>query len=117
MEPSNFGIQVVSIIPVRGDSDFLPENVKEGVSFENLSINGILPEYHVITPQGLSGSFTTSPDQMNVTWDNMSVTGYILIAREGSAVTWTPTHGTSYSTGSPGIRYHHLFRSLTKRNS
>ena len=85
-----------------GDSDIVAANVREGVSFENLSVTGIVPTTPIATPTGLAATFATGPDRMEVSWDDMSVTGYLLIARDGAAVTWTPTNGQSYGTGSQG---------------
>ena len=81
-----------------GDSDIVSSKVRSGVS-----IFGITGSYTgpPTQPTGLSTS-PVSTSQINLSWNNVSVTGYLLIVRENSSVSFTPSDGTSYSTGNQG---------------
>lgn len=79
-----------------GDDDIVPNKIKNGVT-----IFGVAGIY--TGPPPTPTGFTTSPasaTQIDLSWDNKSVTGYLLIVREGTAVTFTPADGESYSGGS-----------------
>ncbi len=81
-----------------GDADIQDYNVKTGVTI--FGMTGVYAGPPA-TPTGLTAT-TASATQINLNWNNVGVTGYLLIAREGSAVSFTPVNGTSYSTGAQG---------------
>ena len=85
-----------------GDSDIVAGNIKEDVAFENLGVTGILPSEPLATPTNLAGTQQSGPDRVELSWDDMSVTGYLLVVSINTPVTWSPTSGQSYSTGSAG---------------
>ncbi len=54
-------------------------------------------------PTLTSTAFNFSPERVTLTWGAVSgASGYLVIMHSGSAVTWTPTDGTSYTTGTQG---------------
>ena len=55
------------------------------------------------SPTLTSTAFNLSPDRVTLTWGAVSgASGYIVLMRSGSAVTWTPSDFNSYSTGTYG---------------
>lgn len=48
----------------------------------------------------LMTSYVTSPSAgMQISWDDLGVDGYLLVANESNPVSWVPTDGTSYVVG------------------
>ena len=80
-----------------GDMDIQDFNIRSGVSiFNTTGVYGGQPD----SPIGFS---TTGPSgtQINLSWSG-SASGYLLVFRAGSAVSFTPVDGTTYTTGSEG---------------
>jgi hypothetical protein len=89
---------------VTGDSDLANLlNIRSGID-----IFGYVGTYNppVILPQPpttLTASYGSGPDHVNLSWSAVSgASGYILMVRTGSAVLFTPTHTTTYTTGAQG---------------
>lgn len=81
-----------------GDSDIIVSNIKE-----NVSIFGSLGTYDGRTnaPSGFSTEVVGNT-AIDLSWISNSSTGYLLIRRPSSAVSWIPTDSISYSLGSQG---------------
>jgi hypothetical protein len=104
---SNAGFEFFDSAGVRytgsGDADLVAANIRSGVAFENLSINGTMPAILPLAPATLTAMFFTSPDRMILNWTAVSgAAGYMLIARAGAAVTFTPTRNQTYVPGAQG---------------
>jgi hypothetical protein len=66
-------------------------------------LNGIMPAILPTAPTTLTAMFFTSPDRMVLNWTSVpGAAGYILIARPGAAVTFTPAQNQSYMPGVQG---------------
>jgi hypothetical protein len=86
-----------------GDSDLVPANIRSGTAIEGLSLNGIMPAILPVAPTTLTATFFTSPDRMAVDWTAApGAAGYVLIARPGASVTFTPAQNQSYTAGFQG---------------
>lgn len=81
-----------------GDTDIVAGNIRSGVTI--FGVTGIYTGPPT-QPTGLSTT-PVSTTQIDVSWNDVSVTGYLLIVRENAAVTFTPVDGTSYGTGFQG---------------
>ena len=54
-------------------------------------------------PSITSTAFNFSPDRITLTWGAITgATGYIVLMNNSAAVSWTPTDGVTYSTGTYG---------------
>jgi hypothetical protein len=86
-----------------GDSDLLAANLRSGTVIESLSLSGIMPATLPAAPTTLTSMFFTSPDRMVLNWAAApGAAGYILVARAGAAVTFTPAATQAYTAGNQG---------------
>jgi hypothetical protein len=86
-----------------GDSDLVASNIRFGTAIESLSLNGIMPSILPAPPTTLTTMFFATPDRMILNWTAApGAAGYMLIARAGAAVTFTPTRNQTYSPGAQG---------------
>lgn len=85
-----------------GDSDLMAANIRSGVNIESLSLSGSMPEVLPVAPTSLSASFFTGPDRMQLNWTSTGAAGYLVVARTGSAVDFTPTRTQTYTAGAQG---------------
>ena len=81
-----------------GDADIIAAKIKSGVDIFSTTGTFTGPPPVVTTISGTVASIS----QIDLSWTDMSASGYLVVANEGSAVTFVPTNGTSYSTGSQG---------------
>lgn len=79
-----------------GDEDIIATNIKSGKS-----IFGTVGTYTgpLLAPTGFGGN-VVSATRIDLTWAAGPFTGYVLVRRVGSAVTWLPTDGSTYPAGS-----------------
>lgn len=81
-----------------GDADITAANIKSGVSIFGTSGSYAGPPPNVTGLTAVIGGV----GQIDLSWDNMPVTGYLVLSREGAAVTFTPSNGVAYSLGAQG---------------
>ncbi|RYZ59542.1 MAG: hypothetical protein EOP07_03700 [Proteobacteria bacterium] len=86
-----------------GDSDLIAANIRSGVTFENLSITGTMPTNLPLPPTSVASSFNNSPDRVVLNWTNMGMSGYLVVARIGTAPTFVPTRNIAYTAGAQGV--------------
>jgi hypothetical protein len=86
-----------------GDADFSSPNMRLNTAFENLSLTGVLPPTLYRAPGPITAKYTSSPsNRIDVHWQNIGATGYVLIRKQGGPVDWIPGSGTSYTAGAQG---------------
>ena len=83
-----------------GDSDITASKIKSSVE-----VFGITGGYNgpPLRPTGIDSVPQLSPAQINFSWYDQGVAGYLLIVREGSAVSFVPADGTSYTASVQGL--------------
>lgn len=81
-----------------GDTDIVSSNIATGVNIFSTTgtYSGPPP-----TPSNFQATANGS-SQIDLSWNTASVTGFIVVSRENSAVSFSPSNGSSYSTGSQG---------------
>ena len=77
-----------------GDSDLSSENIVAGVVIENLSITG---SANLSQPTNFQASANAGANDVDLSWDDIGATGYLVVANVGDSVSFVPTNGTSYS--------------------
>jgi hypothetical protein len=86
-----------------GDSNLLPTNIRSGTSIESLSLVGTMPRILPSPPLRLKARFFTGPNRTILSWDSSSgAAGYMLVVREGAAVSFSPASNQIYTSGSQG---------------
>ncbi len=76
-----------------GDPDIVPNYILSGVS-----IFGTAGTYAESTVSVANLSALPANNKVTLSWSAVG-SGVIIVRRDGSAITWAPTQGTSYSTG------------------
>ena len=77
-----------------GDSDLSSENIVAGVVIENLSITG---GANLSQPTNFQASANAGANDVDLSWDDIGATGYLVVANVGDSVSFVPTNGMSYS--------------------
>lgn len=79
---------------------FAPSDIREGLVIAG--VTGIMPAVLPSAPTPLQSVYAPSPNRVSLSWPNTGAAGYMLIMREGSAVTFNPARTVSYSAGLQG---------------